>query len=425
MNHEKQGNEWDIFICHASEDKDEIVRPLAMALVEQGLRVWYDEFTLTVGDHLRRSIDKGLALSRYGLVVLSPNFFAKNWPQTELDGLTVRERGGEKIILPVWHNVDEPYVRRFSPTLADRVAVSTQRGLESVVKEILNAMRLPEPIRKPEETTEKPVRGRLRAQAQPKTKYEYEELVAIGNMYVADWRPFDTVFDNLQKATQPQTKELWLAELEKKLLDLNSVSWDDEVAKRIADVVKYVPLMLSDDPHVDHYVYCLKIIIDIYGRHTIPMIKEKFLSDVEKMYSDPKFEMDTRILHILLELDEYNAKNVMEVIDDATDRWSNARFQDLSAHINFAELRRRNEEDFCDVLEYLTMKMDEAARNKDEQRVKRLRKLLESALNADSRTGKVCEISRLGTEKEGIKDVHGLLSSLGSNKMDDTCKPDE
>jgi hypothetical protein len=75
---EKQLKKWDIFICHASEDKEEIVRPMAKALLDEGLRVWYDEFTLTLGDHLRRSIDKGLALSRYGLVVLSPNFFAKN-----------------------------------------------------------------------------------------------------------------------------------------------------------------------------------------------------------------------------------------------------------------------------------------------------------------------------------------------------------
>lgn len=152
MNNEKQWKEWDVFICHASEDKDGIVRPLARALVEEGLRVWYDEFTLTLGDHLRRSIDKGLALSRYGVVVLSPNFFAKEWPQTELDGLTARERDGVKVILPVWHNVDEPYVRRFSPTLAGRVAVSTQRGLEIVVREILNVVRLPE-VRNPAKTT--------------------------------------------------------------------------------------------------------------------------------------------------------------------------------------------------------------------------------------------------------------------------------
>lgn len=91
--------EWDLFISHASEDKGEIVRPLVDALVSAGYRVWYDEFTLTIGDSLRRSIDKGLAQSKYGLVILSPNFFAKNWPQTELDGLAARERNGNKVVL--------------------------------------------------------------------------------------------------------------------------------------------------------------------------------------------------------------------------------------------------------------------------------------------------------------------------------------
>lgn len=72
---------YDVFISHATEDKEEIVRPLATALVVRGLRVWYDEFELRIGDSLRRKIDAGLANSRFGVVVLSPNFFAKNWPQ--------------------------------------------------------------------------------------------------------------------------------------------------------------------------------------------------------------------------------------------------------------------------------------------------------------------------------------------------------
>lgn len=63
---------FDVFISHASEDKDSIVRSLATELTNQGLKVWYDEFTLRIGDSLRQKIDKGLAKSRVGLVVLSP-----------------------------------------------------------------------------------------------------------------------------------------------------------------------------------------------------------------------------------------------------------------------------------------------------------------------------------------------------------------
>jgi hypothetical protein len=74
------GEEHDVFICHASEDKGDFVRPLADELQRQGLRVWYDEFTLKVGDSLRREIDRGLRDARYGVVVLSPAFFVKDWP---------------------------------------------------------------------------------------------------------------------------------------------------------------------------------------------------------------------------------------------------------------------------------------------------------------------------------------------------------
>ena len=93
---------WDVFVSHAFEDK-EFARALADALSKYGLRVWFDEFELHVGDSLRRSIDKGLSKSRFGVVVLSPKFFAKEWTQKELDALTARETKDKKIILPIWH----------------------------------------------------------------------------------------------------------------------------------------------------------------------------------------------------------------------------------------------------------------------------------------------------------------------------------
>jgi hypothetical protein len=116
----------DVFICHASEDKDLVVRPLAEELLQLGLRVWYDEFELRIGDSLRRKIDRGLAQCRFGIVVLSPAFFAKEWPQRELDGLVSRETAeGRQMVLPIWHNVSRDDVLRFSPPLADKVAKST------------------------------------------------------------------------------------------------------------------------------------------------------------------------------------------------------------------------------------------------------------------------------------------------------------
>jgi len=139
----KQGDlqmEWDVFISHASEDKEKFVRPLAEGLRGSGLKVWYDEFELKVGDSLRRSIDRGLAHSRYGIVVISPDFLRKEWPQKELDGLAALEVDGRKVILPVWHEIRADDVRKHSPTLADRVATSSGKGLNQVVSDLLVAM---------------------------------------------------------------------------------------------------------------------------------------------------------------------------------------------------------------------------------------------------------------------------------------------
>jgi hypothetical protein len=139
-----QSTEWDLFISHASEDKEEIARPLAERLRAEGLRVWFDEFELRVGDSLRRSIDRGLSECRHGVVILSHSFFAKDWPQRELDGLVARATGGggERVILPVWHGIGVEEVRSYSITLADIVAVRSDDGLDHVVSELLRAIRV-------------------------------------------------------------------------------------------------------------------------------------------------------------------------------------------------------------------------------------------------------------------------------------------
>lgn len=121
----EQNTEYDLFISHASEDKEEFVRPLAETLEGMGIKVWYDEFTLKVGDSLRKSIDLGLVKSKYGTVILSPSFCSKNWTQYELDAMVAREMNGHKMILPIWHRITKDEVINFSPTLADKVALNT------------------------------------------------------------------------------------------------------------------------------------------------------------------------------------------------------------------------------------------------------------------------------------------------------------
>jgi hypothetical protein len=117
---------WDAFISHATEDKDSFVRPLAVALQSLGAGIWYDEFSLRLGDSLSKSIDQGLAQSRYGVVVLSQAFIGKAWPDYELRGLIAREIASGRVILPLWHGVTRDDVLRFSPTLADKLALNTE-----------------------------------------------------------------------------------------------------------------------------------------------------------------------------------------------------------------------------------------------------------------------------------------------------------
>lgn len=125
INQSLLNEEYDLFISHASEDKDEFVRPLAETLENLGVRVWYDEFTLKVGDSLRKSIDHGLVRSRFGTVIISSSFCSKNWTQYELDSMVAREMNGHKMILPIWHKVTKNDVINFSPSLADKVALNT------------------------------------------------------------------------------------------------------------------------------------------------------------------------------------------------------------------------------------------------------------------------------------------------------------
>lgn len=130
---------WDYFISHASEDKQLVVAPFAHYLKAASFAVWYDEFTLKVGDSLLQSISLGLRDSQFGIVFLSPAFFSKRWPQQELAGLFALETPGKKRILPVWHQLSSTDLAEYSPILADRKAADTQRGLQYVAEQIVMA----------------------------------------------------------------------------------------------------------------------------------------------------------------------------------------------------------------------------------------------------------------------------------------------
>jgi hypothetical protein len=127
---------YDVFISHASEDKKTFVQALANRIKSEGIRVWYDKFTLKWGDGLRDSIDHGLSQSRFGIVVLSPDFLKKPWTKQELNGLFELEIAGRARILPIWHNLTHSQVLDYSPTLAGRLALHSNHPVDDMIDQL-------------------------------------------------------------------------------------------------------------------------------------------------------------------------------------------------------------------------------------------------------------------------------------------------
>ncbi len=114
------------FISHDSRDKADIAHPLALMLEERNCPVWYDEFSLRVGDSLRESIERGLKETRKCILILTPNFLRnEGWGKREFNSVFTRELLEKKnVILPVWHEVTEQEVYDYSPSLADKYALN-------------------------------------------------------------------------------------------------------------------------------------------------------------------------------------------------------------------------------------------------------------------------------------------------------------
>ena len=132
-------DEYDVFISHAWEDKEDFVEEFVIELEKLGLKVWYDKAKMKLGDSMRQKIDSGLNKSKYGIVVLSPNYIAegKYWTKTELDGLFQLESVNGKRIIPIWHNLQKKEVMAFSPTIAGKFAASTATQTpEEIAKQI-------------------------------------------------------------------------------------------------------------------------------------------------------------------------------------------------------------------------------------------------------------------------------------------------
>ncbi|GHU97602.1 hypothetical protein FACS1894208_12960 [Clostridia bacterium] len=118
---------YDVFISHASEDKEDFVNPLVAKLQDAGIRVWYDTVEMQWGKSLREQIDNGIKRSKFAILVLSKHFFAKKWPQRELDGILAKESISGSTPLPIWHNITPEELYEFSSTLSGLFAYTTDK----------------------------------------------------------------------------------------------------------------------------------------------------------------------------------------------------------------------------------------------------------------------------------------------------------
>jgi hypothetical protein len=131
------------FISHDSRDKDSLVRALALELSKLMCPVWYDEYSLNVGDSLRSCIELGLKETKKCVIVLSPNFLSNDgWGKAEFDSIYTREIiEKNNIILPIWHNVGVNEVYQYSPRLADKVGLNSSIGVEELAKKLSTVIR--------------------------------------------------------------------------------------------------------------------------------------------------------------------------------------------------------------------------------------------------------------------------------------------
>lgn len=146
---ENEFKEYDVFISHAWEDKESFVEEFVLELKKLNIKVWYDKSAIKWGDSMRAKIDEGLKNSKFGIVVISPNYIAegKYWTKAELDGLFQMESVNGKVLLPIWHNITKQEVLNYSPIIANKKALSTgNMTIDEIAKEVFEILKSDEEV---------------------------------------------------------------------------------------------------------------------------------------------------------------------------------------------------------------------------------------------------------------------------------------
>jgi len=130
----------NVFICHASEDKIDIIHPLIEAFNNQKISYWFDEAEIKWGDSLTSKVSEGLRISRYVIVVLSPNFISKPWPEKEFNAaLNMEISSGEVKVLPllVGSEKEKKEILERYPLINDKKYLSWGSSINNIVSELL------------------------------------------------------------------------------------------------------------------------------------------------------------------------------------------------------------------------------------------------------------------------------------------------
>lgn len=117
---------YDVFISHANVDKIEYVNQLKQSLKKLGIEIFYDKDTLEWGDKWKDKILEGVAKAEFAIIVISENFFDREWTEKELNEFLSRQNAnGQKIILPILHNITTAQLKEKYPDVADIHALSS------------------------------------------------------------------------------------------------------------------------------------------------------------------------------------------------------------------------------------------------------------------------------------------------------------
>jgi hypothetical protein len=208
-----------------------------------------------------------------------------------------------------------------------------------------------------------------------KWEYRKNQIQERNNALLNTTREFDKSFRDLKETTQQKTKERLLDDFQNRLRNLcYDYPWDEKKRVAIIEVLNYIPERLANDPNVNSYLLFLGFILGRDSNHTIKLVKEKFLGELENLYNDPRFEINPKPILLLQELHDHSEVYLMKLVDDASSitKWSDERFQALGSNIELWELKTKDIEAHTRVSNYVVQKMDDAARNNDDVAFKRL-----------------------------------------------------